>query len=173
MTSGKRLLANVVGALAALSGGVAFANGINPPAIRETAAVTAICTERSSGNRIELFRVTIAGDNSPDTINVRAADIRERLRITQIAKITLTSTNVDGDGFTKAALIRRNSTNTESVSVGIRTGGMDLRLRGWTMTGSRLDITLSMCGTIEFATKPSSGRNTPASPVGIPIVPAS
>lgn len=152
--------------LAALasSNGV-FANGINPPRLKESTTITASCQARSGTRKHEIMRARITvADKSADTLTIRIDDTTEQLAISEIESIHLSDGAVDRSGFARATLVRRGESKEETAAVQVRAKNAKFKLSGFGSAGSGISIEIAKCRKIEFSTLAKDESDQPRRP---------
>lgn len=129
----------------------AWSNGINPPQ-PNIGPVTAVCTARADGRRQEFLRASIINDDGTgETIAFQHGTVYERIALSALQTIALTSAKSDLDGYAAASWRRANSDHEETGMVRIRSKVRTFGLAGFTSAAKRVSIDLSACKAIEFA----------------------
>lgn len=148
-----------------LGAGTAFPNGINPPRPKTVSTVRAICAERSSDRRYEIYRARITdGKASSEVLTFRIGPTNQQLDLTQIKAVLLPSKGGDSAGFATVGLVRRDSDKQESALLQVRSKDSKLSLAGFSQTGERIEVELAQCKTIDFAAASSMENGPPAKP---------
>lgn len=136
----------------------AWSNGINPPQ-PTTGPVTAVCTERADGRRQEFLRATILNDDGTgETLAFHHGTVYERIEMSALQTLALTSAKSDPDGYATATWRRARSDHEETGMVRIRSKARTFGLAGFTSAGKRVSIDLSACKSVEFAPSVAARR---------------
>ena len=137
--------------VAALAPAVASANGVNPPQLKTTVAIVAVCHEKSGDRQHKIYRARIeAPAAASDTLKFRHGAIREDIPLRALQAVELTGAAPDGEGFVAATLLRRGSAQKDVAALRVREGGAALRLSGYGESGDRLAIDLAACARVQI-----------------------
>ena len=143
-------VSSLAGLLLAVTLPSAYGNGRSSPGPSET-LVKAVCEQRSDGARHEIFRARLVDNNGPaGTLKIRAGGASEQVAMAGIKSVVIARSGRQADGFAKATLVR-NDRAKEEVLVQVGTAKSPLRLAGFSAEGTRVDIDLAKCGTVDFS----------------------
>ena len=157
MPTSIRSLVFVSGIIAILTTETAYPNGRQPPRPANVSPIKATCSERSGGVRHEILRARIisGGEGSSQMLSVLTGGIREELALADIKRLALPTAQVNGEGFMKATVVRREGTEEIGTLVQVKSGSSKVRLAGFKSDGTAINIDLSRCKGLEFS--PAAG----------------
>jgi len=165
MRIGTRLLFLLTGALVSGNIQIAYGNGRTTPPPSGASPIKAICSQRAGG-QLQVFRVRLTnGDGSTETLNVTIGGVTEGMALRGIKRLRFLTSQINGDGFMKAAILRTDGTEETSAMVQVRSGGSKVRLTGFTSSGASVSIDLSSCTAVELSFAGGSATDSDYRPV--------
>jgi hypothetical protein len=153
-----RVLTFVLSIVAVLTAGTVYPNGRTTPRSANASPVKATCIDRSDGERHDILRARInVGEGSSQKLTVLTDDLRQELPLPAIKRLTLPTAQVNGEGFMKATVVRRNDDKETEALVQAKSGSSKVLLAGFNSDGTDISIELSKCKEVEFSSAAGAG----------------
>jgi hypothetical protein len=155
-----RVLPLVFSIMVVLTVDTAYPNGRTSPHSKDISVVKATCTDRSDGERHVVSRTQITGvEGSSQMLSVLTKGVREELSLADIKRLTLPTAQVNGEGFMKATVVRRDGTEEREALVQVKSGPSKFHLEGFKGDGIKTSIDLSTCKELEFSSAAGAGNS--------------
>jgi len=154
-----RAVALVSGILILLAPAVVYANGRRPPEPSNTSPVKATCLDRAGGSEIVLFRVRLtSGAGTGEMLRVLVGSADETLGLQDVERLILPGASINNDGFTKAEVVRIGEDEATPAMVQVQSASAKVRLTGFSASGGALQVDLSKCKEVTFASAATEGE---------------